>query len=316
MAFSLLFEAASKNDRKQVDWPDRQNAQDNPQTDERLNPSTLDILVNGQKVQRFNLPDDPADARGVLSHLRRIEHGGYGYQFGTNQTRFAASTLDDLKAGKPLVLTFLVFVDAAEKNGLTLYGAEAGAYPFDPTLMIQTEDELPADLGVKPNDPIAIDVAAARRVAILRAGDSNGGPPSVWSYTTTDPGKSWPDETFDTSTWKRGPAGFGTPETPALQDKTLWDTPSIWLRTTVDAPAIGADDALVLHLFHDEDVEIFVNGKPLFSAEGHISKYQDVRLGDSARRLFREGKNVIAVRCKQTGGGQGIDLGLSVLRSE
>ena len=116
--------------------------------------------------------------------------------------------------------------------------------------------------------------------------------------------------------WKRGPAGFGTPETPALQDKTLWDTPSIWLRTTVDVPAIGADDSLVLHLFHDEDVEIFVNGKPLFAEEGYVSKYRDITLGESAKALFRPGKNTIAVRCKQTGGGQGIDLGITIQRAE
>jgi Glycosyl hydrolases family 2, sugar binding domain/Glycosyl hydrolases family 2, TIM barrel domain/Glycosyl hydrolases family 2 len=315
-SFTVMFEAAAKNDRKQVDWPSRANAQDNPQTDERLNPSTLDVLLNGQKVERFKLPDDPADARGVLSHLRRIEHGGYGYHFTTDSTRFPASTLEDLNAGKPLVLTFLVFVDAADKNGLTLYGADAGAFPFDPTLVITTEANLPADLGVKPSETVAIDIAAARKVAILRAGDSNGGPPSVWSYTTTDPGESWLKDDFDASSWKRGPAGFGTPETPALQDKTLWDTPTIWLRTTVEAPAIGADDSLVLHLFHDEDVVIFVNGKPLFAEEGYVSKYRDIPLSDSARKLFHAGKNTIAVRCKQTGGGQGIDLGLTILRGE
>ena len=315
-SFTVMFEAAAKNDRKQVDWPSRANAQDNPQTDERLNPSTIDVLMNGQKVERFKLPDDPADAKGVLSHLRRIEHGGYGYHFTTDPTRFPAATLEDLNAGKPLVLTFLVFVDAADKNGLTLYGAEAGAFPFDPTLVITTEADLPADLGVKPSETVAIDVAAARKVAIVRAGDSNGGPPTVWSYTTTDPGKSWLDDAFDASAWKRGPAGFGTPETPALQDKTLWDTPAIWLRTTVVVPAIGVDDSLVLHVFHDEDVEVFVNGKRVFAEEGHISKYRDVALGESAKSLFRPGKNVIAARCKQTTGGQGIDLGIAVLRGE
>ena len=315
-SFTVMFEAAAKNDRKQVDWPSRANAQDNPQTDERLNPSTIDVLMNGQKVERFKLPDDPADAKGVLSHLRRIEHGGYGYHFTTDPTRFPAATLEDLNAGKPLVLTFLVFVDAADKNGLTLYGADAGAFPFDPTLVITTEADLPADLGVKPSETVAIDIAAARKVAIVRAGDSNGGPPTVWSYTTTDPGKSWLDDAFDASAWKRGPAGFGTPETPALQDKTLWDSPAIWLRTTVEVPAIGADDSLVLHVFHDEDVEVFVNGKRVFAEEGHISKYRDVALGESAKSLFRPGKNVIAARCKQTTGGQGIDLGIAVLRGE
>ncbi|MDB5351322.1 MAG: glycoside hydrolase [Planctomycetota bacterium] len=314
-SFTLGLEAASKGGRDQVDWAERVNAQDNPQTDARKWPSTLEIRLNGQQAARVPLPDDPADARGVLSHLRRIEHGGHG-EIVRVEAEFPVAIRNDFKLGKPLVLSLGVPADAEHLGGLSIYGAEAGAYPFDPTLVIETQAVLPDDLGVKPDTPIVVDVAAARQVAILRAGDSNGGPPTTWSYTTADPGAKWLDADFDASSWKRGPAGFGTPETPALQDRTLWDSPAIWLRTTVDVPEFAKGDALMLHLFHDEDVEIFVNGKPFYRDEGFTTKYQDLRLGESAKALFHAGKNSVAVRCTQTRGGQGVDLGLKIVRED
>jgi len=314
-SIALRIEAGAKGNRDQVDWMERVNAQDNPQTDARKSPSTLVVALGGEIAARIPLADDPADARGVLSHLRRIEHGGYGEDL-SRSIEISPQMRRNLEAGKPLDLSFTVPEDATDRNGLTIYGADAGAFPFDPTIVIETEDHLPEDLGAKPGDSFAVDVAAARKVAILRAGDSNAGPPTVWAYTTNDPGEGWLAESFDDSKWKRGPSGFGTPETPALQDRTLWDTPSIWLRASVDVPALGADDSLVLHMFHDEDLEIFVNGKRLLADGGFLSKYQDLTLGDDAKRLFHPGKNTIAVHCKQTSGGQGVDLGLAIFRGE
>jgi hypothetical protein len=311
----ILLEASSKAAREKVDWPQRSNAQDYPQTDTRKWPSTLEIALNGQRVARLDLADDPADARGVLSHLARIEHGSYG-QLVRLTTPVPAAAQADLAAGRPLIVRFRVPDDAPHPGGLCVFGESTGAYPFDPTLTFLTEDALPTDLGVNPDAPVTIDVAAARRVALLRAGDSNQGAPTVWSYTTADPGPDWAKPEFDASSWKSGPAGFGTAGTPALQERTVWDTPTIWLRTAVDVPALKASDSLILHLFHDEDVEVFVNGRRLLRARGYITSYRDVLLDDAQRSLFRPGRNVIAVSCKQTGGGQGVDVGLSLMREE
>jgi hypothetical protein len=71
-----------------------------------------------------------------------------------------------------------------------------------------------------------------------------------------------------------------------------------------------------MHLFHDEDVEIFVNGKLLFEVKGFTTQYRNIELSKDQRALFREGKNTIAVHCSQTSGGQGIDVGLTLLKSE
>ncbi len=70
VSISILAEASSRADRERVDWPERTSSEDNPQTDEKKWPSTLELLVNGKSAGRVELTDDPADARGVLSHLR------------------------------------------------------------------------------------------------------------------------------------------------------------------------------------------------------------------------------------------------------
>jgi hypothetical protein len=49
---------------------------------------------------------------------------------------------------------------------------------------------------------------------------------------------------------------------------------------------------------------------------GYVSAYSDIELSAAHRELFQPGKNTIAVSCHQTGGGQGIDVGLTLLKGE
>ena len=134
----------------------RVNRQDYPQTDlARTWPSTLALSVNGRPVDRIDLPDDAADARGVLSHLAGVEHGSHG------ELVDGMMTLTDrdragLAAGEPLVFRLAVPDDAPKAGGLASFGATTGEMPLDPTLEFITRDPLPDDLGVDPNAPIAI----------------------------------------------------------------------------------------------------------------------------------------------------------------
>jgi hypothetical protein len=153
-------------------------------------------------------------------------------------------------------------------------------------------------------------------VPLLPAGDSPEGRAASWAYTTTDPGASWAALDFNDSSWSKGKAGFGTAGTPALKVNTPWNTSSIWLRTTVEMPELAKDDQLTLRLFHDEDVEIFVNGSLLYRTRGYVTAYHDLLLDSTQRGKFKPGKNAIAIHCRQTGGGQGIDVGLGLLRAD
>jgi hypothetical protein len=151
-----LFVASAKSKRQRVDWPERVNRQDCPQTDAaRPWSSTLSVSFNERVIERLTLPDDPADARGVLSHLARVEPGSHG------ELVDGLVTLNDkdraqLVAGKPLIIRLAVPNDAPQAGGLCVFGASTGELPLDPTLEFHTRDPLPDHLGVGADAAVAI----------------------------------------------------------------------------------------------------------------------------------------------------------------
>ena len=114
-----------------------------------------DPVVQRSPVDRIELPDDAADARGVLSHLAGVEHGSHG-ELVDGLITLTDADRAGLEAGEPLILRFAVPNDATHAGGLCLFGADTGELPLDPTLEIRTRDPLPTDLGVDLNAKIAV----------------------------------------------------------------------------------------------------------------------------------------------------------------
>ena len=129
-----------------------------------------------------------------------------------------------------------------------------------------------------------------------------------WRYTFSRPGENWATHEFDAGAWKKGAGGFGTQGTPGAVVRTTWSTSDIWMRR--DFEVRGGVEKLTLALHHDENAEVYVNGKLVHRVKGYIQKYEDIELGKEATDALREGRNVVAVHCHQTGGGQYIDVGL------
>jgi len=134
----------------------------------------------------------------------------------------------------------------------------------------------------------------------------------TWRYTTEDPGKGWekPDAE-QCQQWKTGKAGFGTPGTPGGISRTLWRTPDIWLRSEYILKKDQDVSKLSLEVCHDEDFEAYINGVLAARAESYIKEYKIFPISPEARKALKVGKNVIAVHCHQTAGGQFIDLGFT-----
>ena len=64
-------------------------------------------------------------------------------------------------------------------------------------------------------------------------------------------------------------------------------------------------------VFHDEDVEIYVNGVRAAQEDGFITDYQPLEISAAALALLKPGAKItLAVHCHQTTGGQGVDVGL------
>jgi hypothetical protein len=100
--------------------------------------------------------------------------------------------------------------------------------------------------------------------------------------------------------------GFGESSTPGSVVRTEWKTDDIWLRTTIEL-STNAIRNPHLRIHHDEDAEIFINGQEAVTVQGFETDYVELRLDPT---LLRDGKNVIAVHCHQSGGGQYIDVGI------
>ncbi|MDQ3440384.1 MAG: glycoside hydrolase family 2 [Planctomycetota bacterium] len=133
--------------------------------------------------------------------------------------------------------------------------------------------------------------------------------PAEWKYTTADPGEGWMKPGFDDAKWKTGKSGFGTEGTPGGVVNTKWDTADIWLRREIEITEEEIKDVDFLW-HHDEAAQVHVNGVLGARSGQHTTGYVEQRMRDEGRKALRPGKNVIAVHCKQTTGGQYIDVGL------
>jgi len=106
-----------------------------PMTDERTYPSAVRVRIAGAVVGIFELPDDPADHRGILSwHAQKrddtlTEAGSYGYLI---QAEIPTRVLEQAAATGTIVLR--LETDEAIAGGLAIYGERFGRYPLDPTL--------------------------------------------------------------------------------------------------------------------------------------------------------------------------------------
>jgi beta-galactosidase/beta-glucuronidase len=131
-----------------------------------------------------------------------------------------------------------------------------------------------------------------------------------WHYTTNAPVETWFQPDFDDTGWAKGAAGFGEPTTPNAHVRTPWKTKEIWLRRAFEAPSDFKPHGLNLLLHHDEDAEIYLNGKRIAAFKRYTSAYETIPLENEARDALRPGRNVLAVHCRQTTGGQYIDVGI------
>jgi len=132
----------------------------------------------------------------------------------------------------------------------------------------------------------------------------------TWHYTTQKPGDHWMKADFDATGWKEGRAGFGT-QPPAFVPHTPWTSDDIWLRREITVPE-GVHTHLQFIVYHDEDVEIYVNGIPAAAEAGYMTNYVPLEISREARAAMKPGaKLLVAVHCHQTIGGQGVDVGLA-----
>jgi hypothetical protein len=102
--------------------------------------------------------------------------------------------------------------------------------------------------------------------------------------------------------------------TGTLKSGESWTTADIWLRKEFTLTA--KPDAPLLRILHDEGVEVYLNGVLACRDGDFLTAYDDFQITAEAAATLHPGKNVMAVHCHPTMGGQYIDVGLLELRPE
>jgi hypothetical protein len=136
---------------------------------------------------------------------------------------------------------------------------------------------------------------------------------AVWNFTTHPPANdNWTKPNFNAIHWQSGRAGFGTEGTPGAVIGTRWNTDDIWIRRQVQLPETLNPATVQFTVYHDEDVEIYIDGVLATSERGFNAAYLPMTINDQAKALLKPGKTVtIAAHCHQTIGGQDLDIGVA-----
>ncbi|MEM7306660.1 MAG: hypothetical protein AAF682_08320 [Planctomycetota bacterium] len=132
-----------------------------------------------------------------------------------------------------------------------------------------------------------------------------------WHYTTDQPPEGWEKVGFNATSWRIGSASFGDWKTSHRRDRTLWDTPDIWIRREFDWRK--EPEELQLFAMHDDSIEIYLNGVKAASSSSSSAQPKEYEVSDEARATLKEGINVLAAHCRDAGGACTVDVWLNDL---
>lgn len=141
-----------------------------------------------------------------------------------------------------------------------------------------------------------------------------------WRYITEDAPRQWYSKTFDDSQWKEGlgALGHGMNEYKELVH-TDWNTNQVYMRRWFYLGDITQENInkLRFRLFHDDDVDLYINGVWAGSHAGCVFSYWLMDINKEALATLKPNSwNLIALAGKQGGGQQIMDVGLVAITDE
>jgi hypothetical protein len=128
--------------------------------------------------------------------------------------------------------------------------------------------------------------------------------PYAVKYTETEPQGDWASAAYPASDWKSGGAPIGD---DAKNVKTLWKSHDIWVRRSFNIANTASINQLMLKMNHDDNVEVYLNGKKAFEKTGWTNSFQYFEID---KEDLKTGQNVIAIHLLNTAGGRFLDFGL------
>jgi hypothetical protein len=140
---------------------------------------------------------------------------------------------------------------------------------------------------------------------------SESSPGQLWRYTTSTPPGTWMQQTFDDSAWMTGRGGFGDVDRGFTSVRTSWTSADLWLRQSFQLDSLPS--SLSVRIYHDEDVQVYINGVLAFSEVSWSQGYRTVKVADAALAALQLGANRIAVHCHNVSAPQFLDVGLAIV---
>nr|WP_294944561.1 glutaminase family protein [uncultured Mucilaginibacter sp.] len=134
-------------------------------------------------------------------------------------------------------------------------------------------------------------------------GTSDETPYSV-KYTETAPQGDWTSASYAADGWKSGAAPIGD---NASMVKTLWKGNDIWVRRAFAVANPSSISELFLKINHDDNIELFLNGKKIYSKIGWTNTFQYYAIN---KEELKAGENIIAIHLANTAGARFLDFGL------
>ncbi len=131
-------------------------------------------------------------------------------------------------------------------------------------------------------------------------------------YTFEKPSDNWMMPGFKATGWKNGKGPF---DDQGVKPATQWTSRDVWVRRVFTQDELDFNQ-LLLQLKNDDDVEVYLNGKKIYSCSPCVnSSFIEIVLHDSLSVALKKGENVLAMHCTNTGGRGVLDAGLAQRRS-
>ena len=124
-------------------------------------------------------------------------------------------------------------------------------------------------------------------------------------YTETVPAAGWEVPGFNDAAWGTGVAPFGS----SRRAKTPWRGKDIWIRRQFTLDQVNLNH-LALKMYHDDNVEVYLNGVKIYNATGWVNELKIFPVSDQLAKNLKPGNNVLAIHCANTTGGSWLDAGL------
>ena len=137
--------------------------------------------------------------------------------------------------------------------------------------------------------------------------------PQTWKLTFTAPPQNWAIPNFNDANWQSAPGAFGGKMDGGPQITSNWEGSDIWLRRNFNPGPLKAEELkqLVLRQYHDDGVEIYINGVLAYQNDGATHEYDNVPISAEARAAIVPGAdNVLAVHGHDNGGDKHVDVGI------